>query len=316
MATLTYREPTYVGSGNIREPRIFMISPGQNAAWRRGDILITSTTGSITSPPNPGSGSLSGLAGPPLSAITVGSSASSGAPAATYYTQVTYAATGPLESLPSVIVPINVAAGFLPTVIVSATGAPAAATGFRVYMGLLPTNIANQSATAAGTTLGSTFTAANPLTNSIGAQRAATNASTGILGMAACASNETYFDGYGGSFTAGTPGSRLGSTNTIDPLTPTEAPNGYVVGLGQGTLIEMNLNSASGAFSYNLVGTTAGITLDATTGWFTVDSTQSNKVVTIVDHRPGVYIGPTAQGNPGDLGARVIVEFTSGLGLQ
>ena len=129
--------------------------------------------------------------------------------------------------------------------------------------------------------------------------------------MAICASNENYYDGYGGSFTAGNPGSRLGSTNQLPPLTPDEAPLGYALTLGNGTILEMSLNSASGGWSPLLIGTTAGLTLDSTTGWFTVDTSQSNKVCTIVGQRPGVYIGPTASGNPGDTGVRVLVQFTS-----
>jgi hypothetical protein len=311
--TLPYREPTYVGNPNIREPFPITVNPAQNAVWRRGDILVQSTTGTIALPPGGatgGSGSLAGTAGPATSTITLGTSASATAPALTYYGVVTYDATGPIESLPSSIFVINCAAGFLPTVSVAAAGAPAAATGFRTYLGLLPDYLASQIAVP-GTTLGTTFTAANPLTNYAGAARGATNLSGNILGMAICASNETYFDGYGGSFTAGNPSSRLGATNQLPPLTPDEAPLGYVVTLGAGTILEMSLHANSGGWGPLLVGTQFGLTLDATTGWFTVDTTQTNKVGYIVGQRPGVYIGPTQSGNPGDYGVRVDVQFIS-----
>jgi hypothetical protein len=307
--TLAYREPTYVGQPNIREPFPITVNPAQNAVWRRGDILVESTTGTILVPPGAGTGTFVGVAGPAASAITLGTTSSAGAPAATYYGEVTYNYTNHTnESLASALFVINCPPGYLPTVSVSATGAPANATDFHTYLGLLPDYLSVQDS-AAGTALGSTFTAANPLTNYAGAARGATNLSGNILGMAICASNENYFDGYGGSFTAGNPGSRLGATNTIAPLTPTEAPLGYVVTLGAGTTLEMSLNANTGGWSPLLNGTQFGLTLDATTGWFTADTTQSNKVGYIVAQRPGVYIGPTQSGNPGDVGARVIVQF-------
>ena len=315
MATIPYREPVFVGNPRHVEPYPVLVNPAQNAVWRRGDILVEATTGAIVLPQSNGAGTGTGIAGPTSAVITATTSASAGAPAATYFVQVAYNVTNHTnESIPSALFEINCPPGFLPSVNVAAAGAPFSATNYQVYMGLLPTYLANQNG-AAGTALGTPFVAANPLADYAGAQRGATNLNTNVLGMAICASNENYFDGYGGSFTAGNPGSRLGSTNTIDPLTPTEAPLGYVIALGAGTQIEMNLNTASGGFSPLLIGTTAGLTLDAASGWFTADTSQSNKILTIVGYRPGVYIGPTAQGNPGDLGARVVVQFTTASAL-
>ena len=167
-----------------------------------------------------------------------------------------------------------------------------------------------QTASGAGTATGSAFTAAHPLTNYAGVKVPATGPSSNIVGIAQHAYNETYFDGYGGSFLAGNPGSRLGSTNTISPLTPTEAPLAYVITLGNGTQFEFSLNSASGAFSELLIGSAVGFTLDSATGWWTADTTASAAGV-IVGYRPGAYIGPTTQGQPGDTGVRVVCRFNA-----
>lgn len=315
---LTYREPTRVGQPNLNEPFPVLVNPAQGAVWRRGDILVETTTGAIVVPPNPGSGSLSGTPGPSGgtgpnttgSPITTGTSASAGAPAQTYYGVVTYSAAGPIESLPSAVFIINCPPGFLPTVSVAAAGAPAAATSFNTYLGLLPDFLAAQPAFP-GTALGAVFTAANPLTNYAGATRGATNLAGNIWGMAMHASNEIYFEGTGGSFLTGNPGSLFGGSMSVPPLMPDEAPRSYVCALGGGDLFEFSLNAASGGWSPLLITKQAGLTLDATTGWFTVDTTQTNKVCQIVDHRDGVYIGPTQNGNPGDTGVRVIVQFIS-----
>jgi hypothetical protein len=257
-----------------------------------------------------GTSTLATAAAPAASAVTLGTSASAGAPAATYYSVVTYSASG-AQSVPSQVFIQNVAAGNLPTIVVASAGAPAAADHFVVYMGLSPGSLSMQQAALTTTALGATFTAANPLTNSVGWNRSVTNPSANIVGLACDASNENFFDGTGGSFNVG-PGSRLGADTSVPPLTPFEAQGAYVIGLGGGTTIEMNLINTT-AYYPSLLGTTAGIALDSTTGFFIVDPAQSNKTVTIVGQRDGVYIGPTSPGTVGDLGARVIVQFTSGL---
>lgn len=315
MATIAYSPARIVGSPSIREPKPFVVLPAQNAAWRAGDILIQSTTGTFTAPPSVGVGAgLASASAPAASAVTLGTSASAGAAAATYFIQVTYTATGQ-ETVPSQIFIQNCPAGTVPTVNVASAGAPAAATNFAAYIGLLPGNLSLQQATKTTTALGSTFTAAYPLTNSQGANKCATNVSSGILGIAQTDSNALYFSGIGGSMTAGQASSLLGATNTVAPLTPQEAPYLYVTGLGYGQLVEMNLNQNT-ALTLNLIGSTAGINIDSTTGFPTIDPTQSNKIFTITDFRQGVFIGPTASGTLGDLGARVIGYFNSGLALQ
>jgi hypothetical protein len=309
MATISYSLPRLVGSGPIREPKLVPVMPTQNAAWRAGDLVVQSTTGSVVNPPAAGSGSLAGIAGPASSAITTGTSASSGAVAASYFCQVTYTGTS-AESLPSSGFIINVPAGYVPTVTVASSGAPSGATGFNTYLGLLPGVYIKQNSSA--TSLGSAFTAAYPLTNYFGANRGASNLSSNIYGLALSDSQSSFFGGPGGSFTAGTPNSLLGATNTIPPLAPTDAYFLYVCSLSSNQRIEINLNQNT-AYAPNLNTTTAGLTLDSSTGIWTVDPTQSNKIFTIERLAGGVAIGPTASGSVGDLGARVIGYFNSGL---
>ncbi len=310
--TIGYTEPRLVGSGNLKEPKIFLGQALQGAAWRRGDILISSTTGTITAPPA-GSGSLAALipGTSTTSAVTFGSASTSGAAATTYYIAVTYTGSS-TESAPSQTYVVNSPAGHTPTVTVASAGAPAAATGWNAYIGITPGGLSLEN--AAPTSLGSAYTVTSPLTNNIGWNRAATNPSSGIVGLALNASNENFFDGSGGSFNVG-PGSRLGANTGIPPLAPFEAQGFYVAGLGQGQLLEMNLINTT-AWYPSLLGTTAGLALDATTGFFIVDPGQTNKIITITDKRDGVYIGPTAQGGTGDLGVRIIVQFNSGLALS
>lgn len=313
MAVIGYMEPRLVGGG-LKEPKPFLGVPAQNAAWRRGSILAVTTTGSITLPPSAASGAnLATAAAPAASAVTTGTSASAGAPAQTYYAVVTYTATGQ-ETLPSQVFVINCPAGTLPTINVASAGAPAGATNFAAYMGTVLGYYSLQQATKTTTALGSTFTAANPLTNNQGWNQAATNASSGIVGIAQTASNETYFQGSGGSFNIG-PGSLVGANTGIPPLAPLEAQAFYVTGLGYGQQLEMNLPQSL-AFYPGLIGTTAGLTLDSTSGFHICDPSQSNKILTIVDFRQGVYIGQTQQGTVGDYGVRVVVEFNSGLALS
>lgn len=314
-ATIQYQPPRIVGTGNIKEPKPFVVLPTQNAAWRAGDILVQSTTGTITNPPAVGSGSLASALAPGAtgaSAITLGTSASAGAPALTYYGVATYTGTS-AESATSAPFIINCPAGFLPTVTVASAGAPGTATGFNTYLGLYPGQYFKQDASA--TSLASAFTATYPLANFLGANRGATNLSSNILGIAQTAVDATYFSGIGGAFTAGQNSSQLGSTNTVPPLMPSDAYQLYVTGLGYGQYVELNLNQNT-MLTQGILGTTAGLTLDAASGIWTVDPTQSNKIVTIAEFRQGVAIGPTASGSFGDLGARVVVYFNSGLLLQ
>lgn len=311
MATIQYTPPRLVGTGNIKEPKPFTVIPTQNAAWRAGDILVQATTGAITNPPSVGSGGLASAAAPAASAITISTTAVSGAPIATYYGVVTYTGSS-AESVASAPFIVNCAAGQVPSITVASAGAPGAATGFSSYIGIFPGQYFRQNAAVS---LGSAANCTYPLTNCLGANRAATNMSANILGIAQSSVDATFFAGIGGAISAGQNSSQLGSTNTVAPLIPSDAALLYVTGLGYGQYVELNLNQNT-ALTINLLNSTAGLTLDASSGIFTVDPSQSNKVFTITEFRQGVYQGPTASGTFGDLGARVIGFFNSGLLVQ
>jgi hypothetical protein len=305
-----YHEPVLVGTGAIKEPRQILGAPTQNAAWRRGSILRNITSGAVSPAPT---GALAAFAGPAASAITIGTSAVAGAPAATYYYQVTYTATG-TESQPTQYI-VNVNAGFVPTINVASAGAPTGATNYAYYASVEPGYYLLQQGTRTTTALGTTFTTAYPLTNVTGWNQAVTGTSANIVGVALADSNANYFDGTGGSFLAGTAGSRLGPSVNIPPLSPFEAQGVYVLGLGFGQIIEMNYTQAI-PWTSNLVGSAVGISLDAATGWFYADPAQT-ACAQIVGQRDGVYIGPTAPGTVGDFGTRVdVVFYATALAVQ
>jgi hypothetical protein len=275
----------------------------QNTTFKDGDFLILSQTGSNALTYSP-TGALAGYAGPVAAAITFGTSASATAPAAAYFVYLTYTATG-TESLASSEFVVNVPAGFVPTVSVSATGAPTGSTNFAAYMGIVPGNEQLQQATKTTTALGATYTAVFPLTNSIGAKAAATNVASGIIGLSYNDSNALFFDGPGGSSIVGA-GSRLGATMNLPPLVPNaeimEAP---VLKLQSGFLLEMNLRQTI-AWNTSLINQQVGLYQDPTTLIWVADTAQSNKVGYIYQSADGV---PSITGTTNDLGKRVQISF-------
>lgn len=311
MAVFGYRAPSLVGTANLKEPLQRLALPAQNAAWRAGDILITKTTGTITAPPATGyagSGNLANTAAPGSTngnAVTITNTATSGAAAATYYIMVTNTYTAN-EGPPSQVYVQNCPAGYTPQITVASAGAPAAATNWAAYVGIIYGSLSLQQATKTTTALGSAYTVPATLTNNIGLAQAATGSSTNIFGLAVNDSNAAYISGTGGSFLVGN-SSILGSTTSISPLQPTEVQGAYAIGLGNGQLIEMSLVNTT-AWYPSLLGSAVGLTLDSTTGFFVADPGQT-QVATIVDHRDGAYIGPTGNGTTGDTGVRVIVQF-------
>lgn len=313
MSQFGYRAPSLVGTANLKEPKQILGAPAQNAVWRAGDILINKTTGTITAPPASGSvgtGSLANTSAPGASgsnAVTITNATTSGAAAATYYIIVTNTYSGG-EGPPSQLYVQNCPAGKTPSITAASTGAPASATNFAVYVGVVPGYLSLQQATKTTTALGSAYTIPATLSNNIGWAQAATGSSSNIIGMAVNDSNALYFRGGGGSFNVGN-GSILGATSALPPLTPFESPGSYAITLGGGQLLEMSLVNTS-AWSPSLLYTAVGLTLDATTGFFIADPGQT-QVATIVDHRDGAYIGPTGTGTTGDTGVRVIVQFLS-----
>jgi hypothetical protein len=228
-------------------------------------------TGTITTP-NP-NGSLINFNGPvaitnaaTLSVVTVGSAAVAGAPARTYWLAVTYTDAGGDESQVSQLIPYGAAAGTVPTVTVSAAGAPATATQFNVYAGLFPRIEFLQ---VAHTALGGLATLAYPLTNYSGAVASVAGSATNILGFAASAFDQV-FDPL-----SAFPGRRspYGATMSTDPLMGTNAL--WPVEKCQSGTFELNLIQPFAG----QIGAAVGLNIDPISGLPVWDTTQTQVAV-------------------------------------
>ena len=331
MPTTPYVAPQLVGVGaQGMSPQIVPGVANQNsqgtfAVWRRGDILSTVVTGTIVAPSggaSSGGTSLAAVAGPALApgqgvfnivspatsivsgAVTVAAASVTAAPANTYYCIVTYTNTsGANESLSSQEFIITSPAGLSPTVNVASASAPNGAATFALYVGLYPGYEGLQQASKYTTALGTAFQIPNPLTNCVGLSRAVTNQSANIFGMAVDDSNALFYNQLGSVGNS----SLFGVTMTQPPLTAADAYNNLVYKLQSQTL-EMSLVQP---WNQALVGANmAGILLDPTTGFFVADTSQSNKVLNILQQA----VGPqTFQGGVGITGTRIWVQFASGL---
>lgn len=278
------------------------VTPDENAFWREGDILTTGTTGTIASP-NP-NGALSALPGPAVgtSLVTLGITPSANKPAQDYYGILTFIGAANIESQASAPFIISCPFGYLPTISVSATGAPAAATDFGVYLGTIPGQYFRQSI---ATALGGTYTGTNPLTNHTGVVRAGAGISAGIIGMADC-NSDRFYAGYPGGSQQTSARSLFGASQAMSPgwdnnafqLPVTKLAIGYVV---------MNLLQP---WYDSLQNSAAGLNIDTGntfvaggTNFFIVDNTQT-ACLTIVKR---MY--QNGYGNIGDIGARVLCKF-------
>ncbi len=286
--------------------QLLWVAPGQNLVWNDGDILTNITVGTIYNP-NP-NGSLAALPGPVLGVnLTLGVSASAGAPAQDYFGIVSFAGAALIESLASADFIISAPAGYLPTVLVTSTAAPAGATGFFVYLGTIPGTYFQQN--HAETALDSTYTAANPLTNDIGAGPAAAGTSTGIIGLANEQSTNFYAGFPGGSASAG-PRSLFGASQSMAPGWDNDGFKLPVLGLATG-YVAMNLlqpyyPSMDNALAVGINIDNGNTFLTGGTGFYIVDSTQTAcaTVIRRLSQNPGVEAN-------GDVGARVLVKFYS-----
>jgi len=265
--------------------------------WRNGNVLKQVITGTVLTP-NP-NGALIGFNGPitftnaaQLANITVGTAVSATAPARTYWMAVSYTNAGNEESQPSPLLPIGVAAGFVPTVSVSAVGAPALATQFNLFAGLYPRQWFSQ---VRNTALAGTATIVYPLTNFTGIYPTVAGDATNLVGFAASAFDQV-FDPLGAF-----PGRRepYGATMSTDPLMGTNAiwP---VESLGSGQF-ELNLIQ-----SYNgQIGAAVGLNIDPVSGLPVWDTTQT-QVATISGFANGPF-----QGGLGITYSRVYARFLS-----
>lgn len=320
MPTVPYTAPRYVPTAGLDSPVYRAYNIAQAATFREGDFLQLVTTGTVgaTTLPAVPSGTLASAAGPLVGNLTITTPVLAGAPAQTIWVAATYTYAGPNESALGQAVPVNCAAGTIPSVAVNTAGAPATATNFALYAGTSPSNLVLQQATKVTTALGTTFQLSNPLTNSQGVNRGSTNMNANIVGIALHGSDQFYappgLGGIGGSFTAGLASQVLGTWVNPSALGSSPDPGQVLVyPLVNAAYFELNL-----AQPYNdaLLNTTAGLLLD-TSGYFVADNSQTNKVITIVSHPfgpafPGVTSYLNTLGGVGDTGARVVGFLNTG----
>jgi len=236
-----------------------------------------------------------------------------GAPAIpfTYYCVLTYTASG-TESLTSQQFVINCPAGLLPIISVSATGEPSGADHFAAYVGVYPGGTALQQASRTTTATGSTYTFAYPLTNNIGVNQSASNDNASIVGIAIADSGAVYALGIGGSSAAGGYNQTLGIWSNPPALgSSPEAQYGFVASVANNAPVEMSLKQA---WYPSLIGSSFGLTLDTSSGWFIAD-TGATAIGTIIGKvtGAGAYASTDDVGGYGETGARVLVNFTSGV---
>jgi len=287
------------------------VFPQPGAIWSRGDILAQITTGTITNPAPSGTGFITFT---PSTVPTVVSAASASAanPAQTLYAFYTYVeSSGTAESQASPEFIINVTAGYTASVTVPADGNyPAGTTKTNLYIGTLPGGEWQQ---VAGTTLGvAAVVPVYPLTNNIGANRAATNASASIIGYAV-ENVEVTFANRAGS--GGQAGNNLRALFGQDQSGPTgvgyEQYQGYYIDLNNQLLVM----SIVQAYYPSLIQSTFGLYYNVASQVFQADNSQSNKILTMVGKfgQPNANPGFDPVGGLGDVNALGIFQFNSGL---
>lgn len=316
--TYTVFEPQWIAPSGVLGPKVQQILPlTQTGLFRGGDILINQTAGTITAPSPNGTFAVAGslTPGPSLGTnpspfnvnsssysvvqgvVTVAATASAGTPAQTYFCVLTYAGGGAIETLPGTYFTVNVAAGLLPTFLVSSTGAPTNATGSFLYASTIPNTYWRQDVQQV---FASTHTVTYPLANRIGANKAAAAVSTGILGMADSDSDAIYGGAPGGSVNTGKQ-NIFGASQSFSPGW-TNDPYYVPVIKGDTGLFELNLvQTWYGTLLYAAVG----LNIDATTGYFVADTTQT-ACATIQNKT----FGP-GRGDVGDTYARVQIRFNA-----
>jgi hypothetical protein len=304
---LTLVPPSLVGVPGFEQPfNLDFIACSPYAVFRRMDILQQQTTGSLTNP-NP-NGTLVAVQPTPILLSYLTQSASAGAAATKYYVFYTYTGAASTESLPSAEYILQVPAGQGFTLTIPSAGAPANATGFSTYVGVVPGGEFQQ---VSATALGSAATIPNPLTNYNGVIQAATNVATNVVGFAESDYDVAYAP------RAGQPGPGYSNRELfgLDASTP---PLGWLEQY-QCSYYKVNANqqifeaSLVQAWSPTLIGTTAGILLSTAANCHAIDTSQSNKIVTIVGKVQGPD-NPTygSVGDYLDTGARILCKFNSG----
>ena len=320
MAVIQISGPRLIGVPGIDSLNYKAYSLAQGAAFREASFVRLVTTGTTTGKTlQASSGALLNVAGPnftvPVSInsasvttsgpITITGVASAGAAASISYVFVTYTAAGIIESLPGTEFIVNCAPGWTFSVNVTATGAPAGATNYAVYVSQYEGGELLQQATKTTTALGTAFTVPASLVNSVGLNIAPTGSNTSIAGIALHDSQSLWATGVGSGFLAGGISNLLGAWANPPPLAPIDPSQALVASLINGQPFEISLLQP---WSNALVGTPAGITLDAS-GWHVADTTAAT-FFTITGKSVGVL---TDVGMLNDTYTRVTAVATSGV---
>jgi len=284
--------------------------PAPGAIWNRGDILALKTTGTITNPAPSGT-NYATFTPTTVPTVTSNGTTSAGNPAQTLYAfyTLTDGVTG--ETLPSAEFIINVAAGYEAYVNVPADGHyPSGLTDFNLYVGILPGGEWQQ---VAGTTLGSNATVPPyPLTNNIGANRAATNASGSIIGYAVNNVAVTFANRPGDGAQAGNNYRAIFGQDQSGPIgVGYEQYKGYYIDLSNVSIVISLVQT----YYDSVINSTAGLYYNTTYQCFQADTSQSNKILTITGKfgQPNVNESFDPVGTQGDTNALVIARFNSGL---
>lgn len=303
MATIAPQLPNLISQPGV-EPGIAYWPVLQGGTFTVGDVVVVGTTGTIVTPAAAATITSAPLwSGSTTPAFTLTSSA--GAPATTYWVYVQLTASGPLQGPLSPEITIFAPAGFVPTI--TSPDAATNATNYQVFATNQGPGYEAAQVASIGTALGSTTALANPLTNNTGAKRGATNqAGSGvIIGIAAVNYNANYYSG-----TQSSVRDTFGNTYNTGVNSTNEQLNSQIISgfnaAGGLQIFEMSLATQ---YFPALNNTTAGLLIDTTTNIFTVDPSQSNKVVTIL----GPVDGPSGYFGDGTLtsGKRVFISFVS-----
>jgi hypothetical protein len=219
---------------------------------------------------------------------------------------------GSVESLPSPEFTVTNTAGYRAAVNISSTvGVPAGATGYNIYVGTRE-GVEWQQNPTLGTpvALGTKTTLVYPLANSVGANRASTNSvgtsTAPLLGLA----NDDYDVFYSQGNAVFNNRAPFGVDVSGPPMGFPEQYRAKITALSGGQQFEMSLYQPWTGQLYQPAGIQYIPFSGGSGGCFVADTSQSNKILTIIDK----VQGPTNPayddvGVNSDTGARVICQI-------
>jgi hypothetical protein len=307
---LNYCRPSLVDGYNQGSPvitRAYPVPPFAGVAaalFRAGDFLVLSTTGTLTYPAAPANWAV-GVQ--PSAVPTVAYTTTGTANQRTLYYYYTYT-DGTYETLPSPWFTLPMPQGTTATITVPTAGAPGSATEFNLYMGYNPYQAWQQ---VAGTSLGSAAAVptGNALTNYQGAIRSGNDPSANILGLA-LDDYDILFTNIGEATGAATYANQTLFGPDMTSLDPEQYQVKYAkMGGSPAQRFVISCEQPSpGLFA------TAGLVYSSTQNVFYLDTSQSNKIVTIVDIDDNLDNWPASQPfDTGLAGAQVIAAFNAGV---